>query len=293
MNIITSQNIKSKELSSSNFLFILQLACFLIFAGRAWQHWFWDGPYRSVLWDQALLKGLVEGVFGVDWGSYVTNPNTDKSIELVTRIIGFIYTLSAISVYMVFSKFRKLATFILSIGVGFLLMMAFISFKSRFFQLGEWMEFGIQIFSPILLLMIIKGNFKRKTLVFIGSLAVALTFIGHGLYAFGFYPQPGNYVDMVINIFGWQEDAVRQILRIAGFLDFIIAFLLFVPEVSRYALIYCVIWGTLTALARLVAGFDADFALSTLNQWTFETVYRLAHGILPLWLFLITKKNSN
>jgi len=284
--------LEESPLKRNNYVLILQLACFAIFAGRAWQHWFWDGPYRAVLWDEGLLKGFMEGVLGMDWTNYVTNPKTDQSIQFLTRSIGFIFSLSALSVFLVYSKYSKYAKFMLGIGTFFIMILAFLSYKDRFFQLGEWLEFGIQFFSPIILLMFLSGKFKHQTLVFIGSFAVAITFIGHGFYAFGFYAQPGNYVDMVINIFGWPEDNVRIILRVAGFLDFIVALLLFVPEVSRYALIYCIIWGTLTALARLTAGFDMDFALSTLNQWTFETVYRLAHGLLPLWLFLTTQKES-
>ena len=42
---------------------ILKLAIVLVFAGRDWQHIFWNVPFRNFFFDEQLLKPIIEEVF--------------------------------------------------------------------------------------------------------------------------------------------------------------------------------------------------------------------------------------
>ncbi len=272
---------------------ILQVTCVVIFAGRAWQHLFWDAPFRSILWDQALLEDFVLRHLEMDWNEYATDVRIDNNIQRFIQCTGVLFALSAISVFTI-KKYIKLSTGIITLGIFILMLTAFASFKTKFFQIGEWLEFGTQIFSPVIYLLLIHKILSHKKLITLAKIAISITFIGHGFYAFGYYPQPGNYVDMVINITGSQEDLVRAFLRLVGALDFTAAILIFIPNTNKPALVYCIFWGFLTAAARIVSLFDFDFALQTLHQSLHLTVYRLSHSLLPLWVLVETlRMNTN
>ena len=114
------------------------------------------------------------------------------------------------------------------------------------------------------------------------KIAIALTFTCHGLYAAGYYPRPGQFVDMTINILHTSEKNAILFLNIAGLLDFAISILIFIPKFSRMALIYAVVWGGLTALARLVANFYWENLEHTFGFWFWEMLYRAPHALIPL-----------
>jgi hypothetical protein len=216
----------------------------------------------------------------------------DHRIQLGIKVIGSLLLLAAISTLAI-KKIKKPAFVSIIIGVILLVILAFVTFKSKFFHVGEIFEFGIQIISPLILILIVQQKMEMSKILFFSKIAVAITFVGHGLYAFGFYPQPGNYIDMVITITGLSEDVTRSFLTAMGIIDFVVAIAIFRPfSISKYALLYCAAWGLLTAFARVVAGFNADFMLQTLHQWGFETIFRLAHGLIPLWIFLMERKRG-
>jgi hypothetical protein len=162
------------------------------------------------------------------------------------------------------------------------------------YKLGQFIEYSIQFTSPFLLLSFIKYKWIQQNLLFILKLLIALTFVGHGLYAIGYYPVPGYFVDMVIRIFKCSESFARTFLTIAGILDMILAIGLFLPNKSivKYCLIWAVIWGFSTAIARVVGNFYSDFIMRSLHQTIYEMAYRLPHGLLPvLGLLLLDRKS--
>ena len=129
---------------------------------------------------------------------------------------------------------------------------------------------------------------KVKRLVLYLKIAIAFTFTAHGLYAVGYYPQPGVFVDMLINILHVSEATAKDFLIVAGVLDFAIAIGIFIPRIAKYFLLYAALWGGLTALARVWANFYWAFALSSLHQNLYETLYRLPHMLIPLALVFMT-----
>lgn len=264
---------------------LLRITCFCIFAGRAWQHLMWDAPFRALLWDQAWMQGVIEGMTSMAWEEYVSSLVADHYIQLSIRITGWLYAACAVLSFLISSR-MKWAKYVIFTGIASLSFLAFLNYKERFFQAGELMEHGIQLFAPVLLMMVLFSKLSAKGLAIIAKAAVAFTFIGHGLYAWGYYPQPGPYIDMLINILHFDEEFVNSFLKAAAILDFAVAILIFIPVASRAALVYCAVWGSLTALARIIAGFDSNFIAESLNQYLFETLFRLSHGLLPLWIFL-------
>lgn len=290
-NLVNVMEKNSGMTASKLFIMLLQVICFCIFAGRAYQHLVWDAPFRTLLWDQEIMQGVIESLTSMTWEQYTTSPLTDQYIQGSIQATGWLYAICAM-LSLFIRKSMKWAGYILLGGALSLTFLGFLSFKDKFYQVGEFMEHMIQIASPVLLFMVLFTKMQAKKLIVVAKAAVALTFIGHGLYAWGYYPQPGPFVDMLINILGFSEDFARSFLKVAAVLDFIVAVTIFIPRAARISLMYCVVWGLLTAMARVVSGFDSNFIAQSLNQYTFETVYRLGHGLLPLWIFLTEGKRQ-
>ena len=275
---------------------LLKVSVFLIFLGRAWQHLFWDAPYRTFFWDESLLKPVVENWLGINWTAYVTSPNTDNFIQVFIQCNGFLYLLAAICTLLITKFNKKLFRIPIFIGGISLVILSVLLTKEKFYHAAQFFEHSIQFGLPFVFLYTFRKNYKKSRMFFVLKVLIAVTFFSHGLYAFGAYPVPGKFVDMVINIFGCTESFAITFLYIAGILDFILAVLLFIPKVDKYALIYAVVWGLLTACARLVANFYWEFPLQSLHQNVYQVIYRLPHGLIPLMVLtgihLYWKKES-
>jgi len=272
--------------TSKNILLLLKTSVFLIFIGRAWQHLFWDAPYRSFFWDENLLKPFIEGAFNIPWKDYVTSTKTDDFIQNCIRGNGFLYLLASLCPLTISKNNQKWLQIPIFIGGISLVLLSILLTKEKFYHIGQFFEHSIQFGLPFVFLLYFK-NPLWKNFVLILKILVAITFFSHGLYAFGFYPVPGKFVDMVIQIFGISEDIAIIFLYIAGIMDFIVAIiLLFIPKVIKYALWYAVAWGLLTAFARVVANFYIAFPWQSIHQNLYETVYRIPHGLTPFLILI-------
>jgi hypothetical protein len=266
------------------FITVLRIACFCIFAGRAWQYLMWDAPFRALLWDQALMQGVIESITSMTWEEYTSSIIADKYIQLSITMTGWLFAACALLSLFVKSS-MKWAKYVLVFGIASIAFLAYLDYKEKFFQVGELMEHAIQLGAPLLLSLAVFSKIDTKKLMLAAKAAVAVTFTGHAMYAWGYYPQPGPFIDMLINILHFNEGFTNDFLKVAAILDVIVAVLIFVPRTSRAALMYCVVWGGLTASARVVSGFDSNFIADTLNQYLFETVFRLSNALIPLWIF--------
>lgn len=261
---------------------ILIAATACVFMGRAWQHIRWDGPYRSLFWDEALFGPILQLFSSQSWNEYVTSPIVDKNIQYFTFAVGIVFLLATIaSGFCVISgRWQRV---ILGIGTVALSFMFLCMWKDRFFQVGQLIEHACQLAAPILLTRWHRVGADKKWGVIL-KVAISLTFIGHGLYAVGYHPQPGPFNDMLLNIFGMSDPTANVVLIIAGILDFVCAVAIWLPIVQKPFVWYLIIWGFLTALARVASGFSSGLILYTLEQTWHESLFRLAHGILPLLL---------
>lgn len=275
------------------WFFLLQVATASVFLGRAWQHLVFDAPYRDLFWNEHLMKGLIEGIFRIPWSDYVTNPAIDGNIQILTRIIGVLYFLSAVAT-MWYRKIVRIARVLLILGGFSLFFLAFIEYFDRFKNLGQWLEYTLQWSCPFFLIAAFQAQAFSKRLVLAMKVAVAITFSCHGLYAIGFYPLPGTFVEMVINTLPLDESQAVVFLKIAGSMDFLMSFLLFIPnkKVQKYVLLYAVFWGTATTMARFTGYFHWQFALSWLKHWLHECVFRFPHFLIPALLYWILNKKE-
>lgn len=260
---------------------LLRFACFVLFAGRAWQHLFWDAPFRALLWDKDLMENLVLFLRGGSWQDYVTSASTDHFIQTTIFGFGIFYALMAVLTLFI-RKHNKmfLGLYILSsLALAFL---AFLYCKEKFYHLGQFLEYSIQFMLPLFFYYHLSQKIKNNRLVLYFKIAIAFTFSAHGLYAIGFYPQPGVFVDMLINILHISESTAKAFLVVAGVLDFVLAIAIFIPRIAKYFLLYAAVWGGLTALARVWANFYWAFPLDSLHQNLHETLFRLPHMLIPL-----------
>jgi len=271
---------------------VLQWICFFIFVSRAYQYIFWDAPFRTLLWDEGLLKGVVEFLTPFTWNEYVTNPSADGFIQNMIILNGVFFLLCAV-VSLMIHRLKKSWGYVILFGAFSLSFLSFLYTKEKFFHVGQFFEYSIQFASPVLLYLWVNESIKLDKIAFIAKVAVAVTFVCHGLYAVGYYPRPGNFVDMVINSTGVSEGVAHNLLFIAAVLDFVVAILLFIPNMARPALYYMVVWGFMTSAARLTSNIYADFFWPSMHQWWFEFVVRLPHALLPLMLVMFLNANKS
>ena len=175
----------------------------------------------------------------------------------------------------------------MGLGLILLFILGICMVKDRNYDFLQLFEMSIQLSAPFLLWKNIRIDSNNKKLINGLKIAIGLTFIPHGLLAMGFPYRPGHFIDMTIIILGVNETQATQFLFVVGFLDVLCALLLFIPKLSKYALWYMIIWGFATAFARLVSGFNIDFISSSIHSSAYLTVYRLAHGIIPLIVLLL------
>jgi hypothetical protein len=269
---------------------VLRLATFLLFAGRAWQHLFWDAPFRALLWDQHIMENIVLFFRGGTWQEYVTSAATDRNIQITITVFGVFYALMALITLVIHSRHIKQFLWLYIFSSVSLAFLAMLYTMEKFYHVGQFFEYAIQFTLPLLFWYMLAQRISPARLLLGMKIVIALTFSAHGLYAAGFYPQPGVFVDMFISILYVSEPVAVKMLFIAGILDFVVSVALFVPRLARYALIYAALWGGLTAVARTWANFYIDFPISSLHQNLYETLYRMPHMLVPLAAFFILLK---
>jgi len=273
---------------------LTRLAAVAVFLGRAWQHLRWDAPYRDLLWDEKWMGGIIS-LFGYsDWESFVTDPATDRAIQLLIQGIGWMYVLCALAAVFIL-RLGKPARWIVRVGGVSLVILAALYTKEKFYFIGQFLEYTLQWSTPFFLAAFAAQNSITGRQVFILKIAAALTFICHGLYAVGYYSRPELFLTMVINILGVGNENAMLFLDLAGSLDFVCSVLLFVPwkRVNLISAAYLCFWGFMTTIARVWAFVHWEFLGSGLEQWLHESTYRFPHFLMPMVLvFYLWQKRS-
>lgn len=148
--------------------------------------------------------------------------------------------------------------------------------------LPDWLEHTLSWSTPLLLWVALRQPTRWPLLA---KMAIAATFTGHGLYALGWpAPTPPHFLFMTQQTLSLSVPDATALLRIAGGLDLLVSLGLFLPRVSRLALGYAVLWGSLTALARPVAYVALETVGPDLHRWAMELVWRMPHALVPLAL---------
>jgi hypothetical protein len=266
---------------------IVQISAVAVFLGRAYQHLFWDAPFRALFWEDGWMQWLVESTTDMSWKEYATSPAVNQHIENIVIAHGYFYLFCAL-VAVFIKQLPKWAGKILILGSIALIFLATLYMKEKFFHLGQFFEYSLQFLSPVFLYFLVHREKLKPRVWLLMKVAIALTFTCHGLYALGYYPRPGVFTTMTMNILGVEENTAISFLQIAGILDFVISLGIFLPwRFAKYSLGYAIFWGFGTAMARVWGHFHWQFWESTLHQYIFESVMRFPHFLIPLavWLY--------
>lgn len=267
---------------------MLLFATTFLFLGRGWEYLFWSAPLRVLAWDQRLFSPIVEGVFGVSWEAYTADLRVDAWLTYLQGGIGVFFSALAGLAWLGASRPGRWWSISLMAGAGLLTLHALLDTKDHFYHAAQLFEHSIQVATPILLWLAVRFPGRELALLRCVRVVVALTFTAHGLYAIGFYPVPGHFVDMTILILSCSEGVARSFLFFVGWLDLLVAIGVFIPRVARIAFGWAAVWGLATALARTVVGLDVDFFAASLHGNLYQTVYRLPHSLLPALGFLLS-----
>ncbi len=290
----------TKELSTHteqhNFAFqFLRVFIVLLLLGRSYQAFVFDLPFRTVFWDEYMLKDIIESLTSDTWQAYVTNKSfpTDSFIIAIQWCFGGIWLLTALGIAFGLTKKRIVQGFIW-LSSFLLLTLALCYSKERFWQLGQFFEYAAQVSSPVFFLWIVTHSKSITSIHFFIQIAVSITFISHGLYAIGFYPQPDYWLQWCQDVFLFASDRQASVfLIVMGVLDLVAAIGIFIPFLRKWSLLYCVIWGFMTALARIYCNFDVTIPVTSFLHWWHESAYRILHGGLPLYMYLTWYKSSS
>ena len=275
---------------------LLRIVCAVMFAGHGWVCWNGDMPLRALLWDEELVSGAVKSLTGMDWGEWVSSMRVDDGINVAIRVQAWIFYAFAAAVLL---PVRHLALgvvyFIATLNLAFL---AWLKYHDAGVGIGQGLEHLSQVAMPLALFLLVRGN--RRSAIAVAMVAIAVTYVGHGLFAIDLpsqtiwlnHPRPGNFTEMTMLCFGLEtEPPAVRILVAAGIVDIVAAVLIFAGRWPRSTgLLWMTMWGFLTALARPWAYFEPTAAAETLDRWVPEALYRAPHFGLPLFLLLALRR---
>lgn len=244
-------------------LMILKVACVTTFLCRGWEHLFIQDQFFN-------------------FSSYFLRQDLqvpDALITGVTRFIGVSYLICSYAAFRI-EKLRSVYSGVILWGVVNLLALVCLKCLNKNLWAGLFLEQTMQWATPLFLLWFVSG--AGRLILPALKVCIAMTFVGHGLFAVGYHQTPGSFIAMVTHltpIESW-ESAVG-FLNVVGILDFVVAAGLFIPRLSIYCLWYCTLWGCLTALARFGAHFDHYGLLQIVSSGIHGSLIRLPHGLLP------------
>lgn len=273
---------------------IIHIAFVALCIGRAWLLFKKPAPITSFFY-HPYLEDFWATITNQNVEEFLASPTFRENVILFVQIIGIYLILVGLASFAA----QKLALSwhrILSYSTfGILVFISFCFYLSKQNQLVQFFEYASQMAMPLLFYHIVIQEKNNSKISFWIKIAVALTFVCHGLYALGFYPQPGHFIDMMIQGFGVSESAAKSLLIWAGVLDFIFAIGLFIPnnKVYKISLIYLFLWGLATTFARLVCNVDVSLGWYSWNQWLPEWLVRFPHFALPLFLLFAKKATQN
>ena len=274
-----------------NTIILLRVSIIALFLGQAWECFRWKTNISNLILDPQRFGNILEWYYDSSLHDIYTNKMTEGTLLAIDQSLGTLFLIAALSTIFISSKahYLKWPIYLGTLGLG---VICFADFYAKNFYVGQLLEHAAQLTIPVFLISVTnKWNSQRLHLFM--KIALAITFIAHGFFAIGYYPQPGYFIDMMIKGLGVQEQIARNSLIFFGLLDFIFALAIFLPKVAKPALIYGIIWGFITALARISTNFSFDFISNSLSQYVHEFLIRTPHFILPLIILLNSTDKIN
>jgi hypothetical protein len=264
----------------------LLLAALGVAFGRAWQSLFLSVPVREWLWDEKLMTPWVAKI-GFSWTDWASSIAVNNTIDQVQNGFGYLLFLTGfcmISWHFGLKKplILRILGVLIVISTLWLFIIALSDYKSQFRHAGQFIESAMQLSAlPLWWFIAVKDRSWASVAPYVW-VVTALTFLGHATYAIGFYALPGHWVTIAVQLTGLDELSLRQVFKVAGWLDIMACLGLFFPQTRKISLIYMAIWGLVTALSRPVGLFSDVFVGDWARQYIHEGAFRLVHGLLPV-----------
>lgn len=258
-------------------LLIFRGGTFLCLLGWAWTHFYWEGSYAVLVWNQTT-QGLAE-----NWDDFVGSGADDGLVQRWLGVLAWLYlagTVCALTVRRT-STYQLVPLLLSVMMLGFLFYAKYLGAQP---QLPMLIEQGSQFLMPVLLVLGLKMGPGHPVVMNLAIIAVTLTFAGHGAYALGLWPIPSNYFSMTKVIFGWEAATTKVFLGVAGALDYLLCVGLLIPKLRIPSALYACFWGLATALARPVAGMSPELNFWGADHFVHEALLRAPHFLIPLYL---------
>ncbi len=269
-------------------IFWLLLGTSLMLLGRGWQYFFFETSYREIFWSYSAFGWFVEGVLGIEWNTYLSTPKYDANIVLFEKGLGLLFIITALLVAFLF-KLRGVKVLLIVITV-LQIPQVYFQFNGVGYNWALMLEFSAQFFMPIILFLYLIN--WQNVAVKLGIGVIAITFVCHGLYAYGIYNVPQKFLTMSMKTIGLDKANSLVFLSAMGVLDFIAAVFLFFKKsvFQRLGLWYMFVWGFITAMARPWAHFYSFDAARSLFQHFPDFLIRAPHFLLPVFLLVALNK---
>lgn len=263
---------------------VIRLGAFLCFAGWTWVHYYWEGPYGILLWQESTYE--LASRFGVSWDEFVGSGADDGLVQTWLARIAWLYLTCTILTLTVRARSWFQMTALLG-GSGLLVVLSYAKYVAAQRQLPMFVEHGGQFLMPALLVLALATGARHRATVITAMVAFVMTFAGHGCYALDLWPTPATFYAMTCVSLHVEYETAQTLIRVAGVLDMVVCAGIFIPVLQRPCAIYAVAWGFLTAIARPVAGMSWHLNYWGADQFLHEAVIRAPHFLIPLYLFLI------
>lgn len=277
----------NQEKLDHTLLLIIRIGAFLCFAGWTWVHFYWEGPYGILFWQDDTFA--FANWLGISWEKFVGSGADDGFVQRWVAGMSWLYLVCTILTLTV----RKKSWFQMAAlvgGSGLLLILSYAKYLSSRNQLPMFIEHGGQMLMPVILVLALSLGVRHRLTVATAIFGFITTFAGHGSYAVGLWPTPGNFYAMTSVILHVDYPIAKAIIHAAGALDFVACIGLFIPFLRRPSAMYGVVWGFLTAIARPMAGMSLSLNYWGADQFLHEAVLRAPHFLIPLYLYILWHK---
>ncbi|MFZ4544222.1 MAG: hypothetical protein ACOYOA_09255 [Saprospiraceae bacterium] len=261
----------------------------IVFAARGMQMFVSDSPIRILLWDENLMKPIVENYLSISWENWTNDFNLENRIALLSKLTGLLFFSCALSSIVLAYKLKINKTVqlflkaLIWIGLFSLILMYFLYAKDKSYRATEFLEYALQWGSPLMLLLYpflnsIQIDRLTRTLI-------ALVFFSHGLYAIGFYAIPSSYISYTMSGFHLNESAAKNLLLLVGYIDITFSIFIYSKKVTHFSIYYFIIWGFMTTVARLWCNWHPEMWEISVRQYFHEMLVRVPHFLIPFTLW--------
>lgn len=263
----------------SHLLFIATLC---LFVGRTIQAGIGNPSIAELIGDEGFMSPFIS--WGYSWTQY-SEELYPVLVDACSNALFVAWCIILLGLAIPVSRKPSLVA-----GAVLALLETMASLAGEYFWYFQAAARTLFALTPGILLLYQRGSEQWYT---VGKWASALVFTSHGMFAMNILPVPGFYGDMLTVVLGVQEQSAAFILWMAGLLDLLAAAsLIFMKKPPSGLLIWMIVWGTMTALARVVTGFEASMPWESISTSVAETFIRVAHGMVPWALYMAARNRS-